>query len=119
MVSLGVAEPVGVSNTAEWWPKEHRGFAIGAHHQVIRLERYLVVLQWPPSLLILVRRIGAMPFSWNYICCTGINFWAIYSTRKRYSEFHQSCVDNQFTPPTDFVHDEGEEKQVRIVHGNV
>ncbi|HBM1759031.1 TPA: MFS transporter [Acinetobacter baumannii] len=34
MVSLGcgVAEPVGVSNTAEWWPKEHRGFAIGAHH---------------------------------------------------------------------------------------
>ena len=48
-----------------------------------------------------------------------LTFWAIYSTRKRYSEFHQSCVDNQFTPPTDFVHDEGEEKQVRIVHGNV
>ncbi len=65
MVSLGcgVAEPVGVSNTAEWWPKEHRGFAIG--RSSLRLsgwERYLAVLQWPPSLLILVRRIGAMPF---------------------------------------------------------
>ena len=89
MVSLGcgVAEPVGVSNTAEWWPKEHRGFAIGAHHSGYPVGRYLAVLQWPPSLPILVRRIGAMPFSWNYICCTGINFWAIYSTRKRYSSF--------------------------------
>src|SRR5690606_39726809 len=31
-IGCGVAEPIGVSNTAEWWPKEHRGFAIGAHH---------------------------------------------------------------------------------------
>jgi MFS family permease len=31
-LGAGWGEPVGVSNTAEWWPKERRGFALGAHH---------------------------------------------------------------------------------------
>ncbi len=117
-----MAEPVGVSNTAEWWPKEHRGFAIGAHHSGYPVGALLsgvamatiITYFWSAELALCL-------FSWNYICCTGINFWAIYSTRKAlFRVSHQSCVDNQFTPPTDFVHDEGEEKQeVRIVHGNV
>ncbi|MGC8107707.1 MFS transporter, partial [Salmonella enterica] len=31
-LGAGWGEPVGVSNTAEWWPVERRGFALGAHH---------------------------------------------------------------------------------------
>lgn len=31
-LGAGWGEPVGVSNTAEWWPKERRGFALGVHH---------------------------------------------------------------------------------------
>lgn len=31
-LGAGWGEPVGVSNTAEWWPKEKRGFALGVHH---------------------------------------------------------------------------------------
>jgi MFS family permease len=31
-LGAGWGEPVGVSNTAEWWPRERRGFALGAHH---------------------------------------------------------------------------------------
>ncbi|MDR8439387.1 MFS transporter, partial [Acinetobacter baumannii] len=30
-LGAGWGEPVGVSNTAEWWPKEKRGFALGVH----------------------------------------------------------------------------------------
>ncbi|MDH2507300.1 MFS transporter [Acinetobacter baumannii] len=113
MVSLGcgVAEPVGVSNTAEWWPKERRGFAIGAHHSGYPVGALLSGV----AMATIITYFG--PQNWRYAFFLGIifavpalTFWAIYSTRKRYSEFHQSCVDNQFTPPTDFVHDEGEEK---------
>src|ERR1019366_5269365 len=31
-LGAGWGEPVGVSNTTEWWPRELRGFALGAHH---------------------------------------------------------------------------------------
>lgn len=31
-LGAGWGEPVGVSNTSEWWPKERRGFALGVHH---------------------------------------------------------------------------------------
>ncbi|MDT3723079.1 MFS transporter [Pseudomonas oryzihabitans] len=31
-LGAGWGESVGVSNTAEWWPVERRGFALGAYH---------------------------------------------------------------------------------------
>src|SRR5690606_40511636 len=31
-ISRGGSEPVNVAIVAEWWPKEHRGFAVGVHH---------------------------------------------------------------------------------------
>ena len=30
--SRGGSEPVNVALISEWWPKEHRGFAVGVHH---------------------------------------------------------------------------------------
>jgi MFS family permease len=31
-VGTGSMEPINVAMVAEWWPKEHRGFATGVHH---------------------------------------------------------------------------------------
>ena len=31
-LSRGGSEPVNVALVSEWWPKEHRGFALGVHH---------------------------------------------------------------------------------------
>jgi len=31
-ISRGGSEPVNVALVSEWWPKEHRGFALGVHH---------------------------------------------------------------------------------------
>ena len=31
-ISRGGSEPVNVALVGEWWPREHRGFAVGVHH---------------------------------------------------------------------------------------
>ncbi|QIO08952.1 MFS transporter [Acinetobacter lanii] len=102
LVSLGcgVAEPVGVSNTAEWWPKEHRGFAIGAHHAGYPVGAMLSGVVTAA----IIYYFG--PENWRYAFFLGImlavpalTFWVWYSTKQRYAEFHQSCLDNGFTPP--------------------
>ncbi|OTG89031.1 MFS transporter [Acinetobacter sp. ANC 3813] len=117
LVSLGcgVAEPVGVSNTAEWWPKEHRGFAIGAHHAGYPVGAMLSGVVTAA----IIYYFG--PENWRYAFFLGIilavpalTFWVIYSTKARYSEFHQSCIENDLTPPMDF----NEEQQQKIEQSN-
>ncbi len=102
LVSLGcgVAEPVGVSNTAEWWPKEHRGFAIGAHHAGYPVGAMLSGV----ITAAIIYYFG--PENWRYAFFLGIilavpalTFWVWYSNKKRYQEFYQSCLENDFTPP--------------------
>ena len=48
------------------------------------------------------------PENWRYAFYLGIiisvpvlTFWVIYSTRQRYDEFHDSCIEHGFTPPTE------------------
>lgn len=112
MVSLGcgAAEPIGVSNTAEWWPKEHRGFAIGAHHAGYPVGAMLSGVVTAA----IIYYFG--PEHWRYAFFLGIilavpalTFWVFYSTKKRYSEFYQSCEENGFTAPIEFS--EHEEKK--------
>jgi MFS family permease len=40
-ISRGGSEPVNVAMVAEWWPKEHRGFAVGVHHTGFPLGQFL------------------------------------------------------------------------------
>jgi len=40
-ISRGGSEPVNVALVSEWWPKEHRGFAIGVHHTGFPLGQFL------------------------------------------------------------------------------
>src|SRR5699024_11329702 len=35
------SEPVNVAIVAEWWPKEHRGFAVGVHHTGVPIGQFL------------------------------------------------------------------------------
>src|SRR5690606_19348634 len=93
---------IGVSNTAEWWPKEHRGFAIGAHHAGYPVGAMLSGV----VMASIIYYFG--PENWRYAFYLGIiisvpvlTFWVIYSTRQRYDEFHDSCIEHGFTPPTE------------------
>jgi len=40
-MSRGGSEPVNVALVGEWWPREHRGFAIGVHHTGFPLGQFL------------------------------------------------------------------------------
>lgn len=40
-MSRGGSEPVNVALVAEWWPREHRGFAVGVHHTGFPLGQFL------------------------------------------------------------------------------
>lgn len=40
-ISRGGSEPVNVAIVAEWWPKEHRGFAVGVHHTGFPIGQFL------------------------------------------------------------------------------
>jgi MFS family permease len=40
-LSRGGSEPVNVALVGEWWPKEHRGFAVGVHHTGFPLGQFL------------------------------------------------------------------------------
>jgi MFS family permease len=40
-ISRGGSEPVNVALVGEWWPKEHRGFAVGVHHTGFPLGQFL------------------------------------------------------------------------------
>ncbi|MDR2372651.1 MAG: MFS transporter [Bifidobacteriaceae bacterium] len=40
-LSRGGSEPINVALVGEWWPKEHRGFAVGVHHTGFPLGQFL------------------------------------------------------------------------------
>jgi len=40
-ISRGGSEPVNVALVSEWWPKEHRGFAVGVHHTGFPLGQFV------------------------------------------------------------------------------
>jgi len=40
-ISRGGSEPVNVALVSEWWPREHRGFAVGVHHTGFPLGQFL------------------------------------------------------------------------------
>lgn len=103
-VGEGWSEPVGVSNTAEWWPKEYRGFALGAHHAGYPLGALLsgVIAS------VIISAFG--PEHWRYVFFIGfvvaiplMIFWAKYSTEHRYKEFIITTIESGLTPPEDIL----------------
>lgn len=99
-LGAGWGEPVGVSNTAEWWPKERRGFALGAHHTGYPIGSLLsgvmaaAVLSW----------FG--PDGWSYafflavfIAVPIMLFWAKYSTKDKIVTLYQDIDAKGLTRP--------------------
>lgn len=84
-LGAGWGEPVGVSNTSEWWPKERRGFALGVHHTGYPVGALLsgLTVAW------ILSTFGEQ--NWNYVFFVGLIaaipvmiFWHFYSTKKRF-----------------------------------
>ncbi|MCI1676076.1 MAG: MFS transporter [Ancrocorticia sp.] len=92
-LGAGWGEPVGVSNTTEWWPKEKRGFALGVHHTGYPVGALLsgLVVAW------ILNVFG--DHNWNYVffvalivCVPVMAFWHWYSNQQRY-EKTQELID--------------------------
>ncbi len=99
-LGAGWGEPVGVSNTAEWWPKERRGFALGAHHTGYPIGSLL-------SGLIAAGVIAAFgPANWSYALFLGLIvavplmlFWGKYSTAQKIDELYDDIAAQGLTAP--------------------
>lgn len=101
-VNLGACwgEPVGVSNTAEWWPVERRGFALGAHHTGYPIGAML-------SGLVASFVIGTFgEENWRYVFFFAfvvalplMIFWARYSTPQRITELYVDIAAQGMTAP--------------------
>lgn len=99
-LGTGWGEPVGVSNTAEWWPRERRGFALGAHHTGYPVGSLLSGLIAAGALSVLG------PDDWSYTLFLGLViavplmlFWARYSTADKIDVLYADIAANGMTPP--------------------
>ncbi|MET4058763.1 MFS family permease [Arthrobacter sp. UYP6] len=99
-LGAGWAEPVGVSNTTEWWPKERRGFALGAHHTGYPIGSLLSGL-----LAALVITVFG-PENWSYalflaliIAIPLMLFWGKYSTPDKIEKLYADMEAQGLTPP--------------------
>lgn len=99
-LGAGWGEPVGVSNTAEWWPKERRGFALGVHHTGYPVGSLLSGL----SAAVVIAVFGAS--NWSYTLFLGLivaiplmTFWGRYSTADRIAELYEDIAAKGLTPP--------------------
>ena len=99
-LGAGWGEPVGVSNTAEWWPVERRGFALGAHHTGYPIGAML-------SGLVASFVIGTFgEENWRYVFFFAfvvalplMIFWARYSTPQRITELYVDIAAQGMTAP--------------------
>ncbi|WP_313659884.1 MFS transporter [Pseudomonas coleopterorum] len=97
----GWAEPVGVSNTAEWWPIERRGFALGAHHTGYPVGALLSGLT--ASLVITMfgednwRYVFFVPF---VVAVPLMLFWSKYSTADKIATLYADIASKNMTPPS-------------------
>lgn len=86
-LGAGWGEPVGISNTTEWWPKERRGFALGVHHTGYPVGALLsgLTVAW------ILNIFGEG--NWSYVFFVGLivsipvmGFWHWYSTKSHFDE---------------------------------
>jgi len=99
-LGAGWGEPVGVSNTAEWWPVERRGFALGAHHTGYPIGAMLsgIVASF------VISTFGED--NWRYVFFFAfvvalplMIFWARYSTAERITALYVDIAAKGMTPP--------------------
>lgn len=103
-LGAGAGEPIGISNTTEWWPKERRGFALGVHHTGYPVGALLsgLAVAW------ILSTFGNE--NWMYVFFLGLIasvplmlFWWKYSTRDRIRKVYREIEDAGMTVPVDPV----------------
>jgi MFS family permease len=99
-LGAGWGEPVGISNTAEWWPKERRGFALGVHHTGYPVGSLLSGL----AAAVVIAAFGAE--NWSYtlfltflVAVPLMLFWGRYSTKDKIDTLYESISAQGLTPP--------------------
>jgi MFS family permease len=99
-LGTGWGEPVGVSNTAEWWPRERRGFALGAHHTGYPIGSLLSGIIAAAVLSVLG------PGDWSYSLFLGVLiavplmlFWGRYSTSDKITTLYADITAKGMTAP--------------------
>lgn len=99
-LGAGWGEPVGVSNTAEWWPIERRGFALSAHHTGYPIGALLsgIVASF------VLTTFGEE--NWRYVFFAAffvavplMLFWSRYSTSERITRLYVDMAAKNMTPP--------------------
>lgn len=99
-LGAGWGEPVGVSNTAEWWPVERRGFALGAHHTGYPIGAMLsgIIASF------VISTFGED--NWRYVFFFAfvvalplMIFWSRYSTAERITQLYVDIAAKGMTPP--------------------
>ena len=96
-LSRGGSEPVNVALVSEWWPKEHRGFALGVHHTGFPIGQFLT-----GALIALVLGAAGWREAFLLIPLLGIVIMvmqAVIGTRKNQEKVYDWIDENQLTRP--------------------
>ena len=97
-ISRGGSEPVNVALVGEWWPREHRGFAVGVHHTGFPLGQFAT-----GALIALVLGVGGWREAFLVIPLIGIPIMiaqAFLGTRKHQQTVYNWIDEKGLTRPT-------------------
>ena len=97
-ISRGGSEPVNVALVGEWWPREHRGFAVGVHHTGFPLGQFAT-----GALIALVLGVSGWREAFLVIPLIGIPIMiaqAIIGTKKHQQKVYDWIDDHGMTRPT-------------------
>ncbi|KJZ51604.1 MULTISPECIES: MFS transporter [Pseudomonas] len=99
-LGAGWGEPVGVSNTAEWWPVERRGFALGAHHTGYPIGAMLSGIVASFVITVFGEDNWRYVFFFAFVVALPLMiFWARYSTAERITALYVDIAAKGMTPP--------------------
>ena len=96
-LSRGGSEPVNVALVSEWWPKEHRGFALGVHHTGFPIGQFLT-----GALIAAILGVGGWREAFLLIPLLGIIIvvlQAFIGTKKNQIKVYDWIDANQLTRP--------------------
>lgn len=96
-VGTGSMEPINVAMVAEWWPREHRGFATGVHHTGFPFGQLL-----GPVLIGAVLSAGSWrdAFLWIPLIAVPIMIAQLVVGRRRNLQRVNDWIDDQRMTPT-------------------
>jgi MFS family permease len=99
-LGAGWGEPVGVSNTAEWWPVERRGFALGAHHTGYPIGAMLSGIVASFVIATFGEENWRYVFFFAFVVALPLMiFWSRYSTAERITQLYVDIATKGMTAP--------------------